>query len=307
MKASCLSGDGVAPVRLGTYKAKSCEGKKSKNCQNCLRSRKEPTQIRAAENITHLREAFRLVHQRYFELGYMRASISGMRFSAFELLPTTRTFVALEKGDVVSTASLVLDTPVGLPSEASFETEIGTLRDRGRVIAEGTMFAADVSRSDIEGKRLSLEVMKHVFQWCNSLEIDDLLLVVNPKHLSFWSEFMGFDVISSVKPCSHVKGNDGFLVRLNMRAIRHKELEPSPMAAKVFNGSKSLSSCSVNHFTLCEDEVLEMIEENLTLLSEMTPAQTWLLGEYYPSAMACFIKNEPDFQGDLAEIYSSYA
>lgn len=307
MEFDHLTGESAPGVPLSTYESKKCRNKQiGKACKSCEAHSSNP-RISVAENISQLRQAFRLVHQRYVELGYMRASECGMRFSAFELLPTTRTFVAVEQNEVISTASLVLDTPIGLPSEYSFEQEIAALREKGRILAEGTMFAADAGRSDVDGKRLSIELMQEVFQWCNSLQIDDLLLVVNPKHLAFWYNLIGFERLSLVKSCTHVKGNDGYLLRLDMRAIRDGKLKPSRIVEKLLNvPTRSIERFS-KHFTLCEDDVLALLEENPTLLSDVTRGQCWLLAEYFPVAMSCIRALDFTQQYEIEAFYQNVA
>lgn len=256
---------------------------KGRRC--CAEPLQSPYRLQAAESSDQLRQAFHLVHSRYVQLGYMIPVQDGLRCSAFELLPTTRTFVALQDHTVLCTASVVLDTPIGLPSEHSFAEEIAALRDRGRVPAEGTMFAADAGVEDsAAGRMLSLELMEVVYRWSESLQIDDLLLVVNPKHLAFWERFVGFERLSGVKQCRHVKCNDGYLLRLDMQAIR-AGVRPKP-AFNLGGTARAAAEELGRHFTLCEDDVLELLEDNPSLLAEMSNDQMWLLSEYYPAAMA---------------------
>ncbi len=110
-----------------------------KRCR--LFSANDPVTVKQAETREELEAAYRLVHQSYMEAGYMAPHPSGLRVRAFEVLPQTATFIAVENGDVIGTISLIVDSPLGLPMEESYRAEVSALRRQGRKIAEVSSLA----------------------------------------------------------------------------------------------------------------------------------------------------------------------
>jgi hypothetical protein len=116
----------------------------------------EPTElesvtIRLATDARELEGACRLVHDAYVQRGILAPASHGLRLTAFALLPTTSTFVAVRGGEVVGTISVVEDSPLGLPMEDAYPAEIAALRARGQRIAEigGLAVAAGERRRGI--------------------------------------------------------------------------------------------------------------------------------------------------------------
>src|SRR5215475_11839692 len=72
-----------------------------------------------------LDEAFRLVHDQYVWRGFMTAPHpSGRRVNLRHALPSTRVFVASDGVRVVGTASLIPDSPLGLPMDEVFADQV---------------------------------------------------------------------------------------------------------------------------------------------------------------------------------------
>jgi len=83
-----------------------------------------------------LEQAFRLVHDQYVARGYMRPEPSSWRLSVHHALPTTKVFVARDQHRVVGTMTLVPDSPLGLPLDELYGSEVTALRNEGRYVTE---------------------------------------------------------------------------------------------------------------------------------------------------------------------------
>lgn len=167
-----------------------------------------------------LRGAFQVVYQEYLRQGYCREESAGTRFSLFDFLPVCFKFICSDrKKQVIGTASLVLDSDAKLPADNVFSEELDLLRSSGAKIGEGTMFAVleDVRQSS---PFITLRLIGAVFGSALRARISDLVVVVNPKHVGFYTRCLGFKAISTVKGCKHVKEAPGVLLCRNLNELR---------------------------------------------------------------------------------------
>ena len=89
-----------------------------------------------AERQSELEQSYRLLHDTYVASGYLQPNPSGMRLSIYNALPNVRTFVAKDNGEVISCTTFVPDSPLGLPMDQIYRSELNGLRLAGRRIAE---------------------------------------------------------------------------------------------------------------------------------------------------------------------------
>ena len=83
-----------------------------------------------AQSTDELLQAYQLVYRNYLRAEYIDPHPSEMRYSAYNALPSTATFVAKLRNSVVTTASIVFDSPLGLPMDAIYHDELEELRAR---------------------------------------------------------------------------------------------------------------------------------------------------------------------------------
>ncbi|MCB0390410.1 MAG: PilZ domain-containing protein [Bdellovibrionales bacterium] len=96
--------------------------------------------IKVANTLQEVEEAFEIVHDEYWEHGYIDKKSKEMLVTKFHLLPTTSVIVAQWEGKVIGTMSLINDSPMGLPSEGL--QSFNDLRSQNlKKIAEGAFFA----------------------------------------------------------------------------------------------------------------------------------------------------------------------
>ncbi len=169
-----------------------------------------------AETRADLEQAFRLVYHNYVEMGYCHFNIHQMHFYLFDILPETRTLVAVEGGQVVGTVTLVFDTPLGLPSDHLYQKEINELRAAGRKLVE----LSKLSTNRQLGSR-SLLVLRNLFRLAkltaNPLrKMTDFCALVEPHHEAFYQKYYAFQRTGDLRTDPAARGAPSLLLRLDL-------------------------------------------------------------------------------------------
>ncbi len=169
--------------------------------------------IGPARSFDELVAAWRLAQQAYVRAGFATETDAGLRFSLLDLVSPTVTFVGYVGGTVAATTSGVLDTSAGLPSSIGFGPAFAEYQRLGRIMVEGTRFAANelVTR---EHPSLAHILFNAVIWWAVHQGADDYFIVCNPRHTSHYTRTFGFTRIWSSESCSWVSGNPGDLLHL---------------------------------------------------------------------------------------------
>jgi hypothetical protein len=134
----------------------------------------------------------RLVHDAYVARGILTAHASGLKLGPQLVLPTTVTFVALAGGEVVGTMSLVSDSPLGLPMDASFDDEGDAFRARGERFAEVTALAVAPA---YRNSGLVYLLNRLMVRTAIAMSIDRLLMTVHPRAEVLYQTAMLFERI----------------------------------------------------------------------------------------------------------------
>ncbi|HIC91920.1 MAG TPA: hypothetical protein EYP21_07685 [Syntrophaceae bacterium] len=182
--------------------------------------------IKIADSREELSKAFSLIHNVYVSLGLMDPHPSGMRIDIFNALPQTKTFIARYKGEVAGTATLIFDSPLGLPSDEIYKEELDELRAEGRKLSEGSGLALS---SDFRKGNLFMYVYKIVFAYAQYANVDDICIAINPKHSQFYEEILLFEPIGELKYYPKVKGAPAILERIDLRTVDEKFRETYSM------------------------------------------------------------------------------
>ena len=78
-----------------------------------------------------LEDAFGLVYRSYVRTGLDTPNPTGLRLTTHHFLPTTEVILARNAGVPIATASLIVDSELGLPAESIYGEEIRGLKRRG--------------------------------------------------------------------------------------------------------------------------------------------------------------------------------
>ncbi len=187
---------------------------------------------RIATSRTDLEAAYRLVYQQYMRRGYIEKHPSGMWLSLHNAMPETTTFIAslcygVEQQRLLGTVTLVSDSPLGLPMDAIYRTELDRLRRDGRRIGEVTMLAFRDDASTKECDRLLIDRCKVFFTlvrliWHEALVrlgLDDICISVHPTHSLIYDQ-IGFQDFAPVVSYERVNGNLALGKRLDLRTVQ---------------------------------------------------------------------------------------
>ena len=171
---------------------------------------------RIAETREDVEGAVRLVYRNYVERRYCNLNRFGVHFYLYDVLPETRTLVALHGDLVVATLTLVFDSPLGLPSGKVYAAELDALRRDGRRIAEVSKLAVD---RDLGARGLA--VLKGLFRvgWLLAGRVrgsTDFVIMVEPHHERFYARSLLFERAGELKPDPEAADAPSVLLRLRL-------------------------------------------------------------------------------------------
>ena len=176
-------------------------------------------EVKLAKSLQELIAAYRLLHDVYVEAGYMHPHPSRMRISKYNLLPRTITFIAKIYDEVVGTVTLIEDSKLGLPMEEIYPKEIESLRKTSFKLAEVSGLAVD---KYYRFKKIFWYLNYHLAMHALLMGITDLVIAVNPKHLSFYRNFFMFQVIGPKRYYAKVNGAPAVAMHLNLKELEKK-------------------------------------------------------------------------------------
>ena len=103
--------------------------------------RRTDIEFRVGSSAEELFAAFGLVYEEYVRSGLMKPNACQMRITPYHLLSSTEVLVALDRGDLSCTMTLVCDGELGLPMESVYHEEVASLRLQGLQLAEVSCLA----------------------------------------------------------------------------------------------------------------------------------------------------------------------
>lgn len=266
-------------------KERSDDSKCSSPASKCVLKQLQKYYVGPARSVSELIEAFSLVYQEYLKLGYCIPQKPYLRYSALQLLPSSKTIVSHDQGSVKATISLVIDSPAGLPMGDQFCQELDALRAEGRLLAEATMFAVAEEKKELLGKKDSvLELLAGLLSHAEKSNVDTIVCVINPKHAGFWKNVLKFKHLSSFDRCAHVEGAPGMLFMCDLRALR-PGMQPYKFDFLVQEFSKRTVESQIDKTVLTVEDVLYLMNLNTQVLENIAPTVVDELVKYYGEAV----------------------
>lgn len=164
--------------------------------------------------------AFRLVHDQYVTRRYMFPHPSGRRLSLYHALPSTRVFVATEGLRIVGTATLIQDSPAGLPMDQIYRDDLDRLRGQGRRLCEGSALAVDCVHEAC-GRDVTLRLAGMLVLYAAEVAaMDELCIAVHPRHVRFYERWFHARVFGELKSYQYVSGAPAQALHLDLDLIR---------------------------------------------------------------------------------------
>ena len=162
--------------------------------------------------------AFRLVYQSYLRAGLGEANAHEMRVTPYHMLPSTEVFIAVLRGEVISTVSLIADSELGLPMETVYGREVAAHRDRGLSFGEVSCLA-DRRGSFRRFFPVFLKLSRLMVQYARRQGLDELLVAVHPKHARFYQRFMAFELTGEETVYPTVRNHPAVALNLDFARI----------------------------------------------------------------------------------------
>jgi len=190
------------------------------NKQDCISEEYKVDYVfKIADSTDELLKAYSLLYHEYLHAGYIIENQNKLLFTKHHLLPKTTVFVAKSNKTVLSTATLVRDSKqFGLPMDDLYSKELDYLRKEQRKILEVCSLAScrdKFSRSGIQN------FTKLIFLYCIFLDIDDVCIMVNPKHVHLYKSRCEFEIFGEQKYYSRVNA-PAVALRAEVGPVREK-------------------------------------------------------------------------------------
>jgi len=130
--------------------------------------------------------------------------------------PNRITLTATDKGDVVGTLSIGIDSEVGLMADEIFRDELDAHRACGAKLCEFTKFAFDPS---VRSKTALANVFHLAVIYARDMHgCTDIVIEVNPRHRRFYERMLGFRKEGELKVNPRVDA-PAYLLRVNLAFV----------------------------------------------------------------------------------------
>lgn len=176
-------------------------------------------ELSLAQTRDDLLQAYELVYRNYLRAEYIDRHESRMRYNLFNALPETATVVAKLHKKVVTTASVIFDSPLGLPMDIIYQDEVDDLRSQGARLCEVTMLA-DRRRAGIRTIPSILKIFKLLLHYAhNKGRVTDILITINPSHEIFYTRYLPFEDFAGLRHYPAVNQAPALAKRQNLRKL----------------------------------------------------------------------------------------
>ncbi|MDF1552121.1 MAG: hypothetical protein P1P84_03615 [Deferrisomatales bacterium] len=171
--------------------------------------------------------AFRLLYKNYLERGLIDPNAHGLRFTHFNLLESSATFVARLDGRVIATLSVMVDCPsFGIPMDALYHPELKGMRRRELRPAEGSGLAVDPEYRPI-GMYIVMNLVKMAIHYAQCCGADTAVIACHPKHTRFYEDVFLFEQFGECRTYGAVNGAPAVALELPISGLEEKYRESS--------------------------------------------------------------------------------
>ncbi len=243
-------------------------------------------QLRIASTREEREAVFELVYSAYQSAGLCQANAEELRFTPYQILPTTDILFAQHQDEVICTLSLVHDGELGLPMEDLYAKQVEERRAAGLHLAEVSCLA-DRRNDPARFFEMFCDLSRLMVQLAEKQAVDQLLITVHPRHAPLYMRYMGFQRIGERRDYQTVNGNPAIPLCLDLHQIQTNK----PRSWEKFFGEKIAEQhLQASPITPADrDYFLRLLEE-----TPDSPKQSSL--EIYGT------EETEDFQGDFEQV-----
>lgn len=249
--------------------------------------------IKIAETRDELAQSFSLVYRTYLASGYIKTPHpSEMHLSIYNFLPTTCVLVFRTYLTVISTLTQIFDSEhFGLPMDVLYRPELDALRAKSRKITE---ISALATPREVRGGNMMVFLSKTIFEYSRLTGVDDICIMVNPKHVNFYKTMYLFEDFGPERFLEGV-GAPAVALRINMDTIEDKLMEK--YRDFDMNGNLHAFFCNMNttlqelqsgcafhekRYPMEEEAAKFFFDARPDIYTRLTPRQKEYLQAFYP-------------------------
>jgi hypothetical protein len=130
--------------------------------------------------------------------------------------PNRITLTATDKGDVVGTLTLGIDSPIGLMADQIFKAQMDQYRARGAKVCEFTKLAFD---SSVRSKTALANLFHLAVIYARDIHhCSDIFIEINPRHRRFYEHMLGFERQGELKINPRVNA-PAYLLRVGLAYV----------------------------------------------------------------------------------------
>lgn len=240
--------------------------------------------LQSPKSFNQICQAFRLAYLSYLKAGLVEPNEIQMRYSILQLLPTSWTMVAMVDERVVSTGTIVANSLAGLPMGSLFHKQIEDLCSKGRFIAEATLFASE-GGPGFSNFKIALKLLHEGIRGAYFGGADDLFSVVHPRHVPFYVQQLGFEVLSETDACGHVCNNPGVLLHLDLQGFREGKKIATPMIQREALDHLKAPEGYLHPYRLSEYEALALMLLQPRMIFDLSTNQRKEVQKHFPMAL----------------------
>ncbi|MDP9043458.1 MAG: long-chain N-acyl amino acid synthase [Pseudomonadota bacterium] len=186
--------------------------------------------IRTADSSGQRSSASVLINRMYATRGYRATPLPDRQ------LPSRITLTANDHDLTIGTITIGFDSATGLHVDDLFSDETLQLRRQGRKVCEFTKLAMD---SAVRSKRVLASLFHVAYIYAHRMMgFDDLLIEVNPRHVRYYHQMLGFEVFGETRLNRRVNA-PAVLMRLRF-SHAHEQIAKFAGQAEVSASERSL-------------------------------------------------------------------
>ena len=201
--------------------------------QGAARKARAPSGLNfyVARTLDDVLEAWGLVYIAYRRAGLIDANPFELHTMREAVGPQTMVVTGCLGPMSVSTLSVYVDNPGGLPLDSVYPDELARLRSGGRRLAEVGLFGDRRDHLNRSAEGL-FELMR--FAYCYGVygKCDEAVIGIHPDHAAFYKRFFAFEQIGETRSYATVKDSPVVLLRMDMHATA--KLVPLPRGLQYF-------------------------------------------------------------------------
>lgn len=251
-----------------------------------------PIDCRVVRTKEELEKAYALVYKEYLKKGYTKDNPSKLRLSIFNAFPKTATFAAImENKDIVATATIIPDSPIGLPMDMIYNSELNKLREDKIKLCEISMLVSDSDFCNKMFARLSLSRIYFILLFfkvfldyvTEVLELDYICIAINPKNKIVY-DLLLFKDLGEVKDYPDVNNAPAIAKYLDVCTVKEGFSKPQKERLyKIFVVNKTAPEKFAGKIELMPDDLRYFFVEKSDIFKTATPFQLEYIESCYPN------------------------